>query len=223
MMSTTSQEDSQATIFHGSPPSPQDEECRPLTRSYIDDDSTLYNKSPVYGGPEEFFDNRSPLQDLQFSAEICTFESNSFDDYTNTSHFLTSEESLISGITVPSYTITSQSSSKSPNTKEHSADTDTELSHPQSVQLDETTEHENFRDTLPATFLALKGISVANYNMGCNFSVDTAITIMNQHQLFILTIQEHSPWNRDLTQLEKECIIKTCDKWAFHIIITKLQ
>jgi hypothetical protein len=53
-MSTTSQEDSQTRIFHCSPPSPQDEERRPLTRSYIDDDYTMYNKSPVYGGPEEF-------------------------------------------------------------------------------------------------------------------------------------------------------------------------
>jgi hypothetical protein len=29
----------------------------------------------------------------------------------------------------------------------------------------------NNGDLLPKTFLQLKGISVANYNMGCNFSI----------------------------------------------------
>jgi hypothetical protein len=35
-----------------------------------------------------------------------------------------------------------------------------------------------FSDPIPKTFLQLKDISVANYNMGCNFSIAAALRLM---------------------------------------------
>jgi hypothetical protein len=52
---------------------------------------------------------------------------------------------------------------------------------------------------LSKSFLQLKGISVANYNMGCNFSIASSIRLMIQYDLHILAIQEHTPWNRELS------------------------
>jgi hypothetical protein len=40
-------------------------------------------------------------------------------------------------------------------------------------------------DLLPKTFLQLKGISVANYNMGCNFNISAALHIMVHYELSI--------------------------------------
>jgi hypothetical protein len=73
------------------------------------------------------------------------------------------------------------------------------------------------------TFLQLKGISVANYNMGCNFSITAAMRLMVQYDLHILAIQEHTPWNRTLSDPELNCIQHTCDKWGFLVTISKLQ
>jgi hypothetical protein len=60
----------------------------------------------------------------------------------------------------------------------------------------------NNGDLLPKTFLQLRGIAVANYNMGCNINIAAAIRIMVQYELAILTIQEHTPWNRTLSEVE---------------------
>jgi len=46
-------------------------------------------------------------------------------------------------------------------------------------------------DPISKTFLQLKGITVANYNMGCNFNVAAAIRIMTKYEISILAIQEH--------------------------------
>jgi hypothetical protein len=58
-------------------------------------------------------------------------------------------------------------------------------------------------DSLPESFLQLRGISIANFNMGCNFDTAAAIRIMIQYEIAILAIQEHTPWNRELLELEK--------------------
>jgi hypothetical protein len=72
-------------------------------------------------------------------------------------------------------------------------------------------------DTIPKTFLQLKGISVANYNMGCNLCIAATIRLMIQYDLNILAIQEHTPWNRDLSQTEINSIERTCNKWGFSV------
>jgi hypothetical protein len=61
-------------------------------------------------------------------------------------------------------------------------------------------------DPLPKTFLQLKGISVANYNMGCNFSIAAALRLMIAYGLSILTIQEHTSWNRQISPIESNII-----------------
>jgi hypothetical protein len=81
----------------------------------------------------------------------------------------------------------------------------------------------NTTEFLPKTFLQLKGISVANYNMGCNFSITAAIRLMVQYELSILAIQEHTPWNKTLSEPELNSIQRTCDKWGYLISIAKLQ
>jgi hypothetical protein len=56
--------------------------------------------------------------------------------------------------------------------------------------------------SLPKSFLQLKGISVAIYNMGCNFSNVATIQFLIQYEIAILAIQEHTPWNRTLSATE---------------------
>jgi hypothetical protein len=63
-----------------------------------------------------------------------------------------------------------------------------------------------FGDSLPKSFLQLRGISVANFNMGCNFDIAANIRIMIQYEIAILAIQEHTPWSRELLDLEKVSI-----------------
>lgn len=79
------------------------------------------------------------------------------------------------------------------------------------------------RDLLPKSFLQLKGISVANYNMGCNFHIAAALRIIMRYNLSILTIQEHSPWNKELSEGETTSISRLCDKWGYFATISKLQ
>jgi hypothetical protein len=76
---------------------------------------------------------------------------------------------------------------------------------------------------IPKSFLQLRGISVANYNMGCHFNIGTAIRLMMQNDLFILAIQEHTPWSRKLSDAEIKLIHRTCDKYQFCAIISKVQ
>ena len=78
-------------------------------------------------------------------------------------------------------------------------------------------------DSLPKSFLQLRGISVANFNMGCNFNIAAVIQIMIQYEIAILAIQEHTPWNRERSDLEKLSIQRTCDKWGFAVTLSKLQ
>jgi hypothetical protein len=81
----------------------------------------------------------------------------------------------------------------------------------------------NIGDSLPKTFLELSGISVANFNTGCNFQIDAAITLMIHYGLHILTIQEHTPWNKELTHIDISYIDKQCEKWGFFTITSKTQ
>jgi len=219
-MDHTRQKHPQATIHHCTPPRHID-----IGKYYTKDDETIYIRSPNYECPIDF-DDISTIQDLQFSLEVDSMESNSADDYTTFSYPSTSKNSISPDLASQSDAYESSSISKSIDTADdNSFFTNTDNDSTQSTNSTKTTNNKDdeARETLPRSFLALKGISIANYNMKCNFSIDIAITLMNKHQLFILTIQEHSPWNRDLTQLEKDYIIKTGEKWAFKIIITKMQ
>jgi hypothetical protein len=78
-------------------------------------------------------------------------------------------------------------------------------------------------DNLPKKFLELKGISIANFNMGCNFHIGATIKIMLQYELYFLAIQEHTPWNKELSQMEIKHIQRMCDNYGFFSIVTKLQ
>ncbi len=78
-------------------------------------------------------------------------------------------------------------------------------------------------DTLSKSFLQLKGIAVGNFNMRCNFHISAAIRIMIQYNLTILAIQEHTPWNRELSEGEIASIEHHCDKWGYFVTLSKLQ
>ncbi len=78
-------------------------------------------------------------------------------------------------------------------------------------------------DTLSKSFLQLKGIAVGNFNMRCNFHISAAIRIMIQYNLTILAIQEHTPWNRELSEVEIASIERHCDKWGYFVTLSKLQ
>lgn len=96
--------------------------------------------------------------------------------------------------------------------------------------LTSTTNASNLSDTdtilgdkLPKSFLQLSGISVANFNMRCNFRVEKALSIMIHYDLTILAIQEHTPWNRKLSTAEINSIERHCDKWGYFVSISELQ
>jgi len=80
---------------------------------------------------------------------------------------------------------------------------DTSSTAPQSNNSSKSNDELLNRDMLPKSFLQLKGITVGNFNMGCNFRIDNAIIIMIHYKLDILAIQEHTPWNRELS---RDCI-----------------
>jgi hypothetical protein len=84
-------------------------------------------------------------------------------------------------------------------------------------------EEEESEDMIPKSFLQLRGISVANYNMGCHFNIGTAIRLMMQNDLFIIAIQVHTPWSRQLSDAEIKSIHRTCDKYQFCATISKVQ
>ena len=88
----------------------------------------------------------------------------------------------------------------------------------------EASERESINgDLLPKSFLQLKGIFVGNFNMNCNFKVDHAIEIMIHYNLSILAVQEHTPWNRELSIAEIASIHKHCDGLGYFATICKLQ
>jgi hypothetical protein len=76
---------------------------------------------------------------------------------------------------------------------------------------------------LKKSFLQLRGISVANYNMNCNFYIGTALKLMMRYELYILAFQEHTAWNRELSEAEKISFQKNCAEWGFLIYFSKLQ
>jgi len=78
-------------------------------------------------------------------------------------------------------------------------------------------------DKATKSFLQLKGVCIANYYMGCNFNIAATLQLMIQYELSVLAIQEHTPWNRELSLMEMAWIEKTCHKWGFSIKISKLQ
>jgi hypothetical protein len=85
-------------------------------------------------------------------------------------------------------------------------------------------ESNSFMEENPSkSFLQLRGISIANYNMGCNFDIASTIRLMMLFKLNLLAIQEHTPWSRELSDAEILSFRKNCDKWGFNIITSKLQ
>ena len=78
-------------------------------------------------------------------------------------------------------------------------------------------------DRLPKSFLQLEGITVANFNMGCNFAIYKAIEIMIQYDLSILAIQEHTAWNKELSDIQIASIERHCDRWGYFVTVSKLQ
>ena len=57
-------------------------------------------------------------------------------------------------------------------------------------------------DKATKSFLQLKGVCIANYYMGCNFNIAATLQLMIQYELSVLAIQEHTPWNRELSLME---------------------
>jgi hypothetical protein len=104
-----------------------------------------------------------------------------------------------------------------------------DTSNDESVVSENTNEHDNADkvsqngDKITKSFLQLKGIMVGNYNMGCNFHILNAIRIIIQYNLRILVVQEHTSWNRELTEHEVTSIKKHCDTWGYFVTISKLQ
>jgi hypothetical protein len=76
----------------------------------------------------------------------------------------------------------------------------------------------NNEDTLPKSFLQLQGISIANYNMACNFQIGATLKIMLRHKILILAIQEHTAWSRNLSEGELNSFKSHCDKYGYLII-----
>jgi hypothetical protein len=73
------------------------------------------------------------------------------------------------------------------------------------------------------SFLQLKVILVGNFDMGCNFHIAAALRITMHYNLNILAIQEHTPWNEELSSTETTSISKHCDRWGYFVTISKLQ
>jgi hypothetical protein len=44
-----------------------------------------------------------------------------------------------------------------------------------------------------------------------------------QYDLTILAVQEHTPWNKELTPMEISSMERSCHKWGLSITISKLQ
>jgi hypothetical protein len=73
----------------------------------------------------------------------------------------------------------------------------------ESLPYNHDQESNSFIEENPSkSFLQLRGISIANYNMGCNFDIASTIRLMMLFKLNLLAIQEHTPWNRELSDAE---------------------
>jgi hypothetical protein len=154
----------------------------------------------------------------------------SYDDYNSLQDYLKSDaESTIDHLSLPPYdtgSISKYDTYDDTNTDDISTnafddkDTDVSIISEQSVNS-----HEAYLngDKLPKTFLQIHGIAIGNYNMGCNFRAASAIRIMIQYNLTILAIQEHTPWNRTLSDAEITSIERHFDKWGYFVSISKLQ
>jgi hypothetical protein len=78
-------------------------------------------------------------------------------------------------------------------------------------------------DMIPKTFLQLKGKSVGNFNMACNFHISASLHVIVQYNLNILAIQEHTLWHKELSDGEGTSIEQHSDKWGYFLTISKLQ
>jgi hypothetical protein len=73
------------------------------------------------------------------------------------------------------------------------------------------------------SFLQPQGITVGNFNMACNFHIYAAFQIMTKYNFHILAIQEHTSWNRELSEGEIKSIQKHSDTLGYFSTITKMQ
>ena len=78
-------------------------------------------------------------------------------------------------------------------------------------------------NTPSKSFLQLKGISIGNFNMNCNFDIESALCIMMRNELSILAIQEHTPWNKELSTIQITSLNRHCEAWGYFATISKLQ
>jgi len=111
---------------------------------------------------------------------------------------------------------------RSTSQDEEESRTETSLSSRRSTFTCDTT-NTNTNDFLPKSFLQLQGISIGNFNMACNYHISLAVKIMTQCKLHILAVQEHTAWNRELTEGEKKSMSRYCNKYGSFITISKLQ
>jgi hypothetical protein len=51
--------------------------------------------------------------------------------------------------------------------------------------------------------------------MNCNFDIESALCIMMRNQLSILAIQEHTPWNKELSTIQITSLNRHCEAWGY--------
>jgi hypothetical protein len=78
-------------------------------------------------------------------------------------------------------------------------------------------------DMPPLSLLQLQGITVGNFNMACSCHIFAALQIMIKYKIHIMAIQEHTTWNRNLSEEEINSIHRHCNNWGFFATVTKLQ
>jgi len=59
--------------------------------------------------------------------------------------------------------------------------------------------------------------------MGCNFQIFVTLQLMVKYEIYILAIQEHTPWNKELSQFEIDHIQRICEKYGYFALISKMQ
>jgi len=209
----------------------------PNSTCKTDTATTIYDKSPSYIYKEEII---STIGSMKFSQDNATVQTDPaqadatyHDDEQHISILDYMDSSLDSSINTwenddDLYMDENTDISSTTESNTESLSLDTEEDSITSFQSKSPTE--TFPSTIPIylneevkTFLQLKGISIATYNMACNFNVALALHIMAKHEISILAIQEHTPWNRTLTDMEIAAIERTCHNYGFLVNITKVQ
>jgi len=210
----------------------------PIEHRY-DEESTVYHYTPNF----EFLgeaDENSTLKNIRFSQEddqqyslntdISSLDSHEY--RTNVDTY--SEADYLTNASIESHNCNSYASEylsgnstistlSQKDIELYSQDENEETDDSDATDIWEEDSAMNIGDNLPKTFLELSGISVANFNTGCNFQIDAAITLMIHYDLHILTIQEHTPWNKELTHIDISYIDKQCEKWGFFVTTSKTQ